>query len=255
MTPHCDAQERRMTMAQSSDFISFSEAEWLPSLISQPPRPNLLVVCNSVGLEAVVTQLMRRCTGLLQSCRLPGALHLPAHKIDALVIRDAAAMTLAQQIKLFDWMTRAGLGAQVISVTSRPLLPLVEDGRFLEGLFYRLNVVSIAATHRTGSVNGGVQNFRTGTQPSTGRWYGSGAGSGSREGRMLEGDILITAVGEHYAIGRLKADRDTQQHLGWQLDRTEAVKQACALAGANHRVFLCVGTSAYRPVDCAEASK
>jgi DNA-binding NtrC family response regulator len=72
-----------------------------------------------------------------------------AHNIDALVIRDAAAMTLAQQIELFDWMTGAGRGAQVLSVTSRPLLSLVQDGRFLEGLFYRLNVVSIAATHST----------------------------------------------------------------------------------------------------------
>jgi hypothetical protein len=74
---------------------------------------------------------------------------------------------------------------------------------------------------------------------------------------MLEGDILVTAVGEHYAIGRLKADRDTQEHLGWQLDRTEAVKRACALAGANHRVFLyaSAGASDYLPFDCAEVSK
>ena len=76
---------------------------------------------------------------------------------------------------------------------------------------------------------------------------------------MLKGDILVTAVGEHYAIGRLKADRDTQEHLGWQPDRTEALKQACALAGANHRVFLYLyaraGTSDYLPFDCAEVLK
>ena len=35
--------------------------------------------------------------------------------------------------------------AQVISITSAPLLPLVEDGQFLEGLFYRINVVSLVA--------------------------------------------------------------------------------------------------------------
>ena len=74
---------------------------------------------------------------------------------------------------------------------------------------------------------------------------------------MLEGDILVTAVGEHYAIGRLKADRDTQEHLGWQQDRAEAVKQACALAGANHRVFLYASNSptTYLPFDCAEVLK
>ena len=74
---------------------------------------------------------------------------------------------------------------------------------------------------------------------------------------MLEGDILVTVVGKHYALGRLKADRDTQEHLEWQLDRSEAVKQACALAGPKHRVFLCegAGTSDYLPFDCAEVSK
>ena len=74
---------------------------------------------------------------------------------------------------------------------------------------------------------------------------------------MLEGDIMVTAVGEHYAIGRLKADRDTQEHLGWQLDRTEALKQACALAGAKHRVFLyaSAGIPEYLPFDCAEVLK
>ena len=60
-----------------------------------------------------------------------------------------------------------------------------------------------------------------------------------------------------FPLGRLKADRDTQEHLGWQLDRAEAVKQACALAGANHRVFLYAnaGTPYYLPFDCAEVSK
>jgi hypothetical protein len=82
-------------------------------------------------------------------------------------------------------------------------------------------------------------------------------GRSHRDRTMLEGDILVTAVGEHYAIGRLKADHDTQESLGWQLDRTEAVKQACALAGANHRVFLyaSAGTSYYLPFDCADVSK
>ena len=75
--------------------------------------------------------------------------------------------------------------------------------------------------------------------------------------RMLEGDILVTAVGEHYAIGRLKSDRETQEHLGWQQDRAEAVKQAGVRAGANHRVFPYAsgGTSDSLPFDCAEVSR
>ena len=55
---------------------------------------------------------------------------------------------------------------------------------------------------------------------------------------ILKGDIVVTAVGNHYAIGRLKANGKTQKFLGWQQNRAEALKQACALAGVNHRVFL-----------------
>ena len=72
-----------------------------------------------------------------------------------------------------------------------------------------------------------------------------------------EGDIIVTAVGGRYAIGRLKADREMQESLGSHANRAEALQQACALAGANHRVFLypSAGKSGYRRVDCAEVSK
>jgi len=134
-----------MIMAQSTEFGSFPEAEWLRFLNSHRPRPNLHVVCERIEVEPAASDLIRCSPGLLQSCRLPGPLNLPANHIDALVIRDAAAMTLAQQIELFDWMTGAGRDVQVISVTSRPLLSLVEDGRFFEGLFCLLNAVCLVA--------------------------------------------------------------------------------------------------------------
>jgi hypothetical protein len=43
---------------------------------------------------------------------------------------------------------------------------------------------------------------------------------------ILKGDIVVTAVGDRYAIGRLKADGKTQESLGPQQTRTEALKQA-----------------------------
>jgi hypothetical protein len=79
----------------------------------------------------------------------------------------------------------------------------------------------------------------------------------TERGRPREGDIIVTAVGEHYAIGRLKADRDAQEYLQSQEHRTVALQQACAQAGATYRVFLypCAGTSDYCPVDCAAVVK
>ena len=74
---------------------------------------------------------------------------------------------------------------------------------------------------------------------------------------MLEGDIMVTAVGEHYAIGRLRTDRDTQEPLGWRQDRAAALEKACALAGSNHRVFLYEKPShtTYLPFGCAKVSE
>jgi hypothetical protein len=139
-------------MTIQSDFATLSKAEWLRLLVSQPTRPNLHVLCDNIEVEPAVSYLMRHSTGSLRTCRLPGALNLPANPIDAFVIHDAAAMTIAQQIELFDWMTGAGRGVQVISVTSRPLAPLVEDGRFFEGLFNLLKAVCLVTVPRK-SVN------------------------------------------------------------------------------------------------------
>ena len=136
------------TLVHSHDFISFSDTEWLRLMTSSKLRPNLLVLCQGIDAESVVLRFIQVCTPPLHVGLLPGALELPSRKAGTLLLRDVAALTLEQQIELFDWMgDRAGT-AQVISVTSTPLLPLVEDGRFLEGLFYRLNTVYVIATRK-----------------------------------------------------------------------------------------------------------
>ena len=77
-----------------------------------------------------------------------------------------------------------------------------------------------------------------------------GRPSGDRN--ILEGDIVVTAVAEQFAIGRMMADGKTQESLGSRQTRADALPEACALAGAEHRVFLygCAGTSHYLPFDC-----
>jgi hypothetical protein len=75
--------------------------------------------------------------------------------------------------------------------------------------------------------------------------------------RPDEGDIIVTAVGGRYAIGRLKADHDTQESLGSQEDRAKALQRACVLAGGKHQVFLYLstGTSGYVQYVCPKVSK
>ena len=73
---------------------------------------------------------------------------------------------------------------------------------------------------------------------------------------MREGDILVTRVAHHYALGRLNADCRTQTAVEAQNQRTDALSRACELAGADHHVFLCElagpGAGDYIDIDCAE---
>ena len=74
---------------------------------------------------------------------------------------------------------------------------------------------------------------------------------------MREGDIVVTRVGRHYALGRVKADGETQTPIDQQDHRTDALSRACVLAGAEHRVFILEssGSGASSQFDCAELSK
>ena len=73
---------------------------------------------------------------------------------------------------------------------------------------------------------------------------------------MREGDIVVTRVGRHYSLGRVKADGKTQTPIESLKGRSAALGRACLLAGAGHRVFIVEkpGTAAYRQFDCPKKS-
>jgi hypothetical protein len=79
------------------------------------------------------------------------------------------------------------------------------------------------------------------------------------EGRTIrEGDIIVTRVAHHYALGRVNADHQTQTPIETQNVRADALSRACLLVGADHRVFLydLAGPAARGvPVDCTKTSK
>jgi len=132
-------------MVHACRSISFYEGGWVDSLTSGTPRPNLLALCSGVGLQPVVTRLAKLCRPPFEVCQAP-RLQLPKQHVSTLLTYDVAALTLRQQIDLYDWISVRGRDTQVISVTSTPLFSLVEDGRFLESLFHRLSVVHFLAT-------------------------------------------------------------------------------------------------------------
>ena len=165
-----------MTPMRPNVVISFSETEWRRFLISERLRPNLLIVCASEEIEVVVTRVMGLCKRPVHARQLPGELSLSEDLTGTLLLWDVAQLTRGQQMKLHDWITDRPRDAQVISITSASLLPLVEDGQFLEALFYRINVVSLVASVGRGRLDStgtpsqmeqqqvGGARFRTGSR-------------------------------------------------------------------------------------------
>ena len=68
---------------------------------------------------------------------------LDAPKIGTFVLSGVDELTARQQREVIAWMNLVQENVQVVSVASRPLFPLVEAGRFLESLYYRLNTLYI----------------------------------------------------------------------------------------------------------------
>jgi hypothetical protein len=132
-----------ITMADRFDFNALADATLLQWLTAKGHRPNILVECTRGAADTVVRHLMTWSALPFRFSALPGTLELPLTRRGTLLLKDVSALTLSQQVMLYDWLT-AGCGdMQVVSVTTAPLQALVEDGEFLEGLFYRLNVIRL----------------------------------------------------------------------------------------------------------------
>ena len=134
-----------MTTMCAPHDVSLSEMPLLRSLTGQGRRPNMLVVCSDRDIQAAFEQVRDLLEPPFTMCLLPGPLDLPASGRGTLLLHDIALLTLSQQITLYDWLSRRGRGMQVVSMTGSQMLPLVQTGRFLEGLFYRLNTISTVA--------------------------------------------------------------------------------------------------------------
>jgi Sigma-54 interaction domain len=125
--------------------VTLSEMPLLRSLAGRGRRPNMLVVCSDPDVPSAFERVRDLLGPPFSVCVLPGPLELPASEEGTLFLHDIGALTLPQQIRLYDWLSARGRGVQVVSMTGSRLLPLVETGRFHEGLFYRLNTISLVA--------------------------------------------------------------------------------------------------------------
>jgi hypothetical protein len=116
---------------------------FLGRLITSAYRPNVLIECSRPAIEKILRQVTSQSAPPLRCCALPGPVELPGDGIGTLVLQDVAELSRSQQVQLYDWLTeRAGM-TQVVSLTASSLQSRVAAGEFLEGLYYRLNVMRL----------------------------------------------------------------------------------------------------------------
>lgn len=121
-----------------------AEDDWLRAIVSEDRHLNVLVHCPDLPMASVIAEIGELCNRPVWTSLVP-VLQLPEHDGETLVIGDISIMSLLQQVELNEWLNRFGETSQVLSFSSGPLWPLVERGRFLADLFYRLNVVTLTA--------------------------------------------------------------------------------------------------------------
>lgn len=130
------------------DVDTLLETAPLGMLDSGAARPNVLIQCAASDMPGLVRRLEAIAVQPVHTWVVSGTSQWPDMPTGTLVIHDVAVMTVAQQIELFDWMTRRAGTTQVIALTTQPLAPLVEGGHFLQALYCRINVLQATAKTR-----------------------------------------------------------------------------------------------------------
>jgi hypothetical protein len=119
--------------------VHLPREEWA---VLQSWHPNLLIA----GPESATAAALRALSTILRPsiAHWHAARPLPAGTFDApqtLVVHDVSNLSGGEQRRLLDWIRTNEGATQVVSLTTAPLLPHVENGSFDSALFYALNVV------------------------------------------------------------------------------------------------------------------
>jgi hypothetical protein len=120
----------------------------LPVLLAA--HPNVLIVGSEQTQEAAVHALapyLRQPVTML-----PSASELLLPSGGSVILRTIGNLTLQGQEELFSWLEGRGRNTQVVSLSPVKLFPLVIEGRFLEDLYYRINILQFDAHE---NANGG----------------------------------------------------------------------------------------------------
>jgi hypothetical protein len=113
-------------------------------------RTNLLLIADPTEARAVVELLLTPEEGAISWCPGQPLELLPLGREKAtLVLHDVDQLTLGAQAALVNWLDQNVGKIRVLSTTTAPLWPRVQNGSFNEVLFYRLNIVCLGRTEES----------------------------------------------------------------------------------------------------------
>jgi hypothetical protein len=130
---------------------------------SQSSEPTASILCDGVKIDvSALVQfrtnaliigdplvVWRILSGVWPSLKKPvhwiadHRLVLPVESGGTLILEKPDRLSMREQTALLDWLHDDGRAMRVLTTSVRPLYPLVDEGLFLDALYYRLNHVLI----------------------------------------------------------------------------------------------------------------
>ena len=120
--------------------------DYLRLEVCLPKRVNLLLTGPDTVTEGFVKALRPHLQNPVVGLRRGEPFVLPSASVGTLLLKEVGVLTFEEQVRLYEWLGEDSCSAQVISTTTSDLLPMIEEGIFLEELYYRLNTIYIDVT-------------------------------------------------------------------------------------------------------------
>jgi hypothetical protein len=117
-----------------------SSSDWEKIIMT---RANTLVQGTKSDLDACVLALTPFCPTPVVTPEDPIGTALAAIDKGSVILENVSRFTLEEQREILSWLDLQGCGVRLIATTTERLYDLVEGGRFVDTLYYRLNVIFI----------------------------------------------------------------------------------------------------------------
>jgi hypothetical protein len=111
--------------------------------LARTARLNLHLIHRNRSIENVLKMVAEDLLKPIAIWKPGERLVLPsAGRAGTIILHDVGALSRDDQQQLLQWLESAA-NTQVVSTTQSPLLPRVQNGRFDDRLYYRLNTVCV----------------------------------------------------------------------------------------------------------------